>query len=295
MAEGNAKTDGGALSPLAALQAACDRNAPLEIVQTGLAGEEPFARGRMIEIEDDVLMIEEVQIIGKVAKFARQTPVMAFFRFGSRLYEFHSRVVSSDNPVHLNKSLIVPAIELTMPEAVTEGQRRNVYRIPVAALREPIEIEFWSESPPNPGKIVLIDTLRPEGDGVCDPMTGGEDASGLLLPPTRLADWRGAMIDASDVGIGMNLVQCRLGQIKLFDRGWLRFSLPGDPAGAMTFQIEVRQIRSVREGVVRVGSLIIESKDRWAHAGKVRRLWSFLTEWQRRVCRVIDSTSPGAS
>lgn len=295
MTESQSQSQSGGTTPIAALHAACARNAPLEVVQTDLAGVEPFARGRMIEIESGVLMIEEVQIIGKVAKFGKQTPVLAYFRHGSKLYEFHSKVVSSSKPVHLNKSLVVPALDLTLPMAVTEGQRRNVYRIPVAALREPIEVEFWLENPPEAKEVVIQNGETAKGDGVCDALTGGEDANGLLLPPTRVADWRGPMIDASDVGIGMNFMHCRLGQVKLFDRGWLRFTLPGDTAGAMTFQVEVRQIRSVREGVVRVGSLIVESKDRWAHAAKVRRLWSFLTEWQRRVCRVIDTTGPGAS
>lgn len=283
------------MTPMAALHAACDRNAPLEVVQADLAGEEPFARGRMIEIESGVLMIEEVQIIGRAAGFGKQTPVLAYFRYGSRLYEFHSKVVSSSKPVSLNKSLVVPALDLLLPAAVTEGQRRNVYRIPLAAMREPIEVEFWLETPPDTQEAEIQEGQTAAGDGVCDALRGGEDANGLVLPPTRVADWRGSMIDASDVGFGMNVGRCRLGQIGLFDRGWMRFALPGDPAGAMTFMVEVRQIRSVREGVVRVGSLIVESNDRWAHAAKVRRLWAFLTQWQRRVCRVIDSGAPGAS
>lgn len=295
MGDEHPKNEGPSLTPIEALHAACARNAPLEVVQADLAGIEPFARGRMIEIESGVLMIEEVQVIGKVTKFAKETPVIGFFRFGSRLYEFNSKVVSSAKPVQLNRATIVPALDLKFPHEITEGQRRNVYRIPVAALREPITIEFWRETPPDVEQISIQNGLTAEGDGVCDAFKGGEDAQGLLLPPTRNPDWRGNMIDASDVGLGVNLMHCRLNQMRVFDRGWLRFTLPGDEAGAMTFFVEVRQVRSVREGVVRLGTLIIESNDRWAHAAKVRRLWSFLTEWQRRVCRVIDTTTPGAS
>lgn len=290
-----AKNETSGITPFEALHAACARNAPLEIVQADLVGEEPFARGRMIEIESGVLMVEEVQIIGKCAKFAKETPVVCFFRFGSKLYEFFSKVVSSDKPVYLNRSIIVPAIDFKLPAEITEGQRRNVYRIPVAALREPITIEFWKEEPPDIEQIAIQNGHSASGDGVCDAFKGGEDANGLLLPPTRVPDWRGHMIDASDVGLGMNLMHARLSQIKLFDRAWIRFAVPGDPAGPMTFLVEVRQIRSVREGVIRIGTFIIETNDRWAHAAKVRRLWSFLTEWQRKVCRVIDTTAPGAS
>jgi len=78
-----AKNESAGMTPIEALHAACARNAPLEIVQADLVGEEPFARGRMIEIESGVLMVEEVQIIGKCAKFAKQTPVVCFFRFGN--------------------------------------------------------------------------------------------------------------------------------------------------------------------------------------------------------------------
>ncbi len=279
LSEEQPKTEGNGMLPIEALHAACARNAPLEIVQTDLVGVEPFARGRMIEIESGVLIVEEVQIIGKVAKFAKQTPVVCFFRYGSRLYEFYSKVVSSEKPIHLNRSIIVPAIDFKFPTKITEGQRRNVYRIPLAALKEPITVEFWKSEPP---------------DRACDAFTGGEDASGLVHPPTRQADWQGHMVDASDVGLGLNLTHARLSQLKLFEQAWIRFAVPGDPAGPMTFLIEIRQIRSVREGVIRLGAFIIESNDRWAHAAKVRRLWAFLTNWQRKVCRVIDSAPPGA-
>ena len=294
MPDGQAHTEGGGITPIEALHAACARNAPLEIVQADLVGEEPFARGRMIEIESGVLMIEEVQIIGKMAKFAKQTPVVGFFRFHNRLFEFFSKVVSAQKPIHLNRSTIVPAIDLKLPTDITEGQRRNVYRIQVAALRDPIRVEFWHEVPPDVEQMFIQNGQTAQGDGVCDAYKGGEDANGFLLPPTRVADWEGQMIDASDVGLGMNLNKCRLNQLKLFDRGWLRFSLPGDAEGSMTFSVEVRQVRSVREGVVRAGMFILETNDRWAHAAKVRRLWSFMTEWQRKVCRVIDTTAPGA-
>ena len=248
----------------------------------------------MIEIESGVLMIEDVQIIGKRAKFAKQTHVVGFFRYRGRLFEFFSKVVSAQKPIQLNRSTIVPAIDLKLPTEITEGQRRNVYRVQVAALREPIRVEFWHETPPDVEQITIQNGQTAQGDGVCDAYKGGEDANGLLLPPTRVPDWEGQMIDASDVGLGMNLTKCRLAQLKLFDHAWIRFSLPDDPEGAMTFFVEVRQLRSVREGVIRVGTFIIESNDRWAHAAKVRRLWSFLTEWQRKVCRVIDTTTPGA-
>ena len=58
MPEGQANRDGNGLTPIDALHAACARNAPLEIVQADLVGEEPFARGRMIEIESGVLMVD---------------------------------------------------------------------------------------------------------------------------------------------------------------------------------------------------------------------------------------------
>ena len=294
MSDSQTKTGQGGMLPIEALHAACSRNAPLEIVQADLIGVEPFARGRMIEIESGVLMLEEVQIIGKMAKFAKQMPVVGFFRYGNKLYEFFSKVVSAQKPIHLNRSTIVPAIDLRMPGEVTEGQRRNVYRIQVAAMKDPIRVEFWRETPPDVETISIQNGLSAQGDGVSDAFTGGEDAEGNLYPPTRNPDWQGSMIDASDVGLGMNLNECRIGQIKVFERAWLRFNLPGDPEGSMTFLVEVRQIRSIREGVVRVGTFIVESDDRWAHAAKVRRLWAFLTELQRKVCRVIDTAAPGA-
>ncbi|RNC82158.1 MAG: hypothetical protein ED559_10365 [Phycisphaera sp.] len=276
-----------------ALVQACARNSPVEIVQTDLAGVEPFARGRMLEIESGVIVLEEVQVIGKTAKFGKQTPLLGYFRFGSRLFEFRSRVMSSAKPVKLNRATLVPAMDILMPEEVEEGQRRNVFRIPLAALNPPIRVEFWYGSMPADGNYTLQRGQTKEGDGITCSFEGGETEDGTVLVPSRRADWLGTLIDASDVGLGINIENCRLSELKQFTDCYIRFQLPGDDDGPLTFRIETRQVRSIREGVIRVGCLIYEGKDRWSHAAKVRRLWSFLTQWQRKVVRIIDPTELG--
>ena len=279
--------------PMEALEAACARNAPLEIVQADLAGEEPFARGRMLEIESGMILLEQVQLIGKVAKFAKKTPLLAYFRFGRRLYEFRSRVMSVEKPVKLNRSLLVPAMDILMPTEVEEGQRRNVFRIPLGAIKDPIRVEVWQDNPSERGNFLLQDGQPIEGDGVICSGEGGEADEGHMLVPSRQADWMGSLIDASDVGLGINVEKCRMSEMKQFCECWIRFELPDDDAGPIVFRVEARQVRSIREGVIRVGFLVLEGKDRWAHAGKVRRLWNFLTTWRRKVCRVIDPTEMG--
>lgn len=276
-----------------ALVQACARNSPVEIVQADLAGIEPFARGRMLEIESGVIVLEEVQIIGKTAKFGKKTPLLGYFRFGSRLFEFRSRVMSSAKPVKLNRATLVPAMDILMPEEVEEGQRRNVFRIPLAALNPPIRIEFWYGPPPTDGNYTLQQGQTKEGDGITCSYEGGESEDGTVLVPSRRADWFGTLIDASDVGLGINIENCRLSDLKQFGDCYIRFQLPEDDEGPLTFRIETRQVRSIREGVIRVGCLIYEGNDRWAHAAKIRRLWSFLTQWQRKVVRVIDPTELG--
>ncbi len=294
MAEAEHREEKPTIAPMEALLQACSRNAPLEIVQADRAGEEPFARGRMLEIEDGVLMVEQVQMIGKVAKFAKKTPLLAYFRFGHRLYEFRSRVVTVDEAVKLNRALLVPAMGIELPKAVEEGQRRNVYRIPLSALKDPIRVEVWREMEvPDDSELPLQRGQTLDGDGVTCSREGGESDEGEVLVPSRRADWGGTLVDASDVGLGVNIEKCRMTEIKLFSEFWVRFSIPGDDEGALAFKAEVRQIRSVREGVIRVGLLVLEGNNRWAHAGKVRRLWGFLTTWRRRVCRVIDPTEMG--
>ncbi|GAB5496122.1 MAG: hypothetical protein Phyf2KO_12020 [Phycisphaerales bacterium] len=281
------------MTPIEALTHACARNAPVEIVQADLAGIEPFARGRMLEIESGVILLEEVQIIGKTAKFGKQTPLLAYFRFGSRLFEFRSRVMSSAKPVKLNRATLVPAMDILLPEEVEEGQRRNVFRIPLAAINPPIRVELWCGPPPSDGNYTLQPEQTKEGDGITCSFEGGENEEGSILVPSREADWRGTLIDASDVGIGINIEDCRVSELKQFSDCFVRFQLPGDEEGFMAFRIETRQVRSIREGVIRVGCLIYEGKDRWSHAAKIRRLWSFLTQWQRKVVRVIDPTELG--
>jgi hypothetical protein len=282
------------ITPMEALVEACSRNAPLEIVQIDRAGEDPFARGRMLEIENGVIVIEQLQLIGKVVKFAKKTPVLVYFRFRHKLYEFNSRVMSAEKPVRLNRALLVPAMEILLPSEVEEGQRRNVYRIPLGAIKDPIRVEVWQQKEvPENGNYTLQEGQSLEGDGVTCSREGGESEEGQILVPSRLADWVGSLVDASDIGLGINVEKCRLSDIKQFGELWVRFSLPGDEEGPIAMRVEARQIRSVREGVIRIGLLVIEGSNRWDHAGKVRRLWSFLTELRRKVCRVIDPTDMG--
>lgn len=137
------------ITPMEALREACARNAPLEIVESGKEGIEPFARGRMFEIENGEIVVEQVQLIGKTKKFARGTSILAYFRFHKELYEFRSRILTSELPVQLNKTVVVPAMHILLPSSVISGQRRNVFRIPLAALKSPIRVEFWQEKPPS--------------------------------------------------------------------------------------------------------------------------------------------------
>lgn len=276
-----------------ALVNACARNAPVEIVQADLAGIEPFARGRMLEIESGMILLEEVQIIGKTAKFGKHTPILAYFRFGSRLFEFRSKVMSSAKPVKLNRATLVPALDILMPQQVEEGQRRNVFRIPLAALNPPIKIELWCGPPPEDGTYKIQFGQTKEGDGITCSYEGGESEEGNVLVPSRQADWSGTLVDASDVGIGINIEGCRLSDIKQFAECFVRFELPGDEEGPLAFRIETRQVRSIREGVIRLGCFIREGDDRWSHAAKIRRLWAFLTQWQRKVVRAVDPPDPG--
>ncbi|HED53943.1 MAG TPA: hypothetical protein ENJ00_07045 [Phycisphaerales bacterium] len=271
------------LPGLEALAEACARNAPLEIVQADLVGVEPFARGRMLEIESGALMIEQVQVIGKNSRFSKESRIKAYFRFHRTLYEFRSVVLTAAKAIRLNRSWVVPAIDLQFPTEVEIGQRRNVYRVSLAVLERPVRVEVWHERPPR--DFLLQSGVPRVIEGVATPERGGIDEQGEVFPPTRQPDWTGTMIDASDVGIGVNLESCRSSELKIFDRGWIRFELPDDAAGSIVFEFETRQVRPVRERVQRIGMMILEHGDRWKHGAKVRRLWRFLTECQRRICR----------
>lgn len=277
------------ITPIEALHEACARNAPLEIVESGKEGIEPFARGRMFEIEKGEIVVEQVQLIGKTKKFARGTPVIAYFRFHKELYEFRSRILTSELPVQLNKTVVVPAMHILLPSSVSSGQRRNVFRIPLAALKSPIHVEFWKEKPPANTEPRLQEGQTPRGDGVMCCADGGETESGEVLVPARRADWPATMIDASDVGLGINVQGCRLRDITRYEKCWVRFEIPGDDEGPVAFRVEVRQARSIREGLIRVGLYILETDNRIDHIAKIRRFWSFLTMWQRKVVRLADS------
>jgi len=146
----------------------------------------------------------------------------------------------------------------------------------------PVVVEVWHEKPP--AAFMLRNGESRDSVGLASPVQGGIDEQGEIIPPTRQPDWTGPMVDASDVGIGVNLNSCMANDLKIFDRGWIRFELPGDQSVPIVFEFEVRQTRTVREGVQRIGMIIIEQGDRWQHATKVRRFWQYLTACQRKAC-----------
>lgn len=258
-----------AINGLDLLKEACDRNVPVEVFRCTDLGMRPPARGRLIQLDDEELVIEKLQVIGATYELTSGTRLEGYFRFGGQLFRFVTWVRESRIAARLNGRLVVPALKLERPTLVEPGQRRSVYRISLATRADAPGAEVWLTAPHVP---------RPEDGG-----DFGAAPSGGSPPPARPPEFRGRLVDASDNGLGVVLQQCIYSRLKHMQQVWLRLYLP-EEAEPMDFLATVRHTTPVRETDARVGLHLVDDGSS-GHARKVRRLTTYLTRVQREQLR----------
>lgn len=270
------------------LQAACDRNASVEVVRPERAGSDPPARGRLLELTEDRLVIEQLQVIGRDLHAPAGTRLDLYFSMGGTLFTCSAKVVETKAIVQLNQQLYVPALYLTKPKRVEPGQRRTVFRVPLGGLGRLIEIELWLDREAESASESEVEEQA--GDGGPAPAaqeTPGGDPDGERRdpnkPPPREPDFRGHIVDASDRGLGVCLYDCVYSRLRPFAPGWVRIG-QFDNQGQIEFRVEIRRSASMRDRDARVGMRFMGIEDP-SNARKLHRLNAFLTEMQRQLRR----------
>jgi len=305
MAASNKKSD-DQLEGMEALQAACDRNASVEVVRLDREGEDPPARGRLLELTDDALVVEELQIIGHEFHAPVGTRLDLFFSLGGTLFSCSARVIESRAVVQLNQKRFVPGLRLTRPSKVAPGQRRAVYRVSLAGLMRPPMVELWldresearlpgasssSEEASDPSASGAEQQGAPSArsapatrkkDGLDDSDEAGS-SDDHTHPPQREADFYGHLVDASDRGLGLCLYDCVYSRLRQLSEVWVRIGNidSGEP---LCFKAQVRRSFVVRDTDARVGLRILDV-DQPSVARQVRRLGAYLTEVERQQRR----------
>ena len=245
-----------------ALREACQRNAPIEVFRADAETVEPAARGRLLQLGDDWILIEKAQVIGRDVRFYAGVPIEAYFNYHGTIFHFRTRVIAAAGPVQLNRRTIVPGMTLARPARVEPGQRRSVYRVSLAAQPKPIDASIWRL------------------DDSADIADSAQHEVGADAPPNRDADYLGAVVDASDTGLGLLIEGCPASRFRLYDRILVRFHPPGEDE-AIAFPCEIRHARELREDATRLGVLFLLPPSRSLGDVRVRRLVAYLAGVQR--------------
>lgn len=256
---------------LGALARAVERNAPLSVVRCEHAGRAPFANGRLISMSDEHLEIEDLRIIGRDAHFARGNDLDAYFTVEGATYAFRTRVVDARVPVRLNQMMVVKGMTLARPRTVELGQRRNAFRVSLAAADTRVNAELWR----------LRDTAEEDdmaGAPKAQPSPTAQELNEAMS--ARQPNLTGWVADASDRGLGVLISGHGAAKLSVFEVIALRLMVPGAPE-PVVFPAEVRQVREVRPKTYKVGFTIAVWEMPREMQTSLRRLSDYLARVQR--------------
>lgn len=234
------------------LKEACARNVPLELHLQTVRGIQPVARGRMLKVDEEYVVLETPQVIGRrVAVFPGQE-YEAFFTINETLFTFRTKVVETGCSTKLNQLKYTDGLKLLRPQVVRTGQRREAFRTSLALL-EDIPVWVHEASAAEPG-----------------------------LVPVHARRFRGRLVDASAGGVGV-LLENTVTRFNIYDPLFIGFTLPGAPK-PIAMLVEIRQSRFVlNDTAVRLGLMFLPWPDQVALTRLAAQLTLFLTEVQRSM------------
>lgn len=271
------------------LREACDRNTPVCVVKPTQVGRVPMARGRLLRLSDDEIVLEEVRVPGMRVGFGCGDDLDAYFTLNQKLYHFRTRLLRSGEPTRLNRLKVILGMTIARPRAVEEGDRRKLFRVSVGALAERATVELWRlRVPENPEDDAVGCLADVEGDGAeLPPMAfnpEGLDLAEIDADAQRAAEYSGWLSDGTEAGLGIRLEFVRPEKFTMFEPVLVSVGLPG-AKGRMRLLCEVRSKREVNEDGTRLGVVVIPEADEQAAHGKMLAMRAFLMGVQRSRLR----------
>jgi len=253
-----------------AFEAACERNAPVEVVRRELAGEAPLARGRMLNLNDTTLEVQRVQVVGRNMAFRVGNDLDAYFDYYGTVYHFRTTIKSMSEMVQVNAKLVVPAMILERPARVEVGQRRTAFRVSIGARAEIPKVSLWF-------------------------LGDGREAGPEGEPPKDQPDFTGRLADASASGIGLLIENVTYSRFKHDMRALAHVSFSDQPT-PLPLLCEVRQTRQVLGDSTRLGMLVTGTfGDKRLQQQRLRILSDYVQRIQRDQLRGNDATERLAS
>jgi|GEM_PF-2477444 len=276
---------------------AIDRNTSIGIVHQGKAGNDPLAQGRLLEWKDNVLVIEELQIIGRDVVLKSNDSVEAYLSYNGTMLTFDAKVLKVEMPRKLNKQRVVRALHISNPMNLREGDRRSAFRASLSGLAEEIPVKMWFLDRFKPDDEIDESLLSERTTSYYTDLMAAKnfdaqipvDEDGVELisidwnPVLKMAmldipHAEGRLIDVTSNGLGILMYGISNMQLDRFERIGLSFMLEGQQ---LDFVVEVRQGTDLRGSTCRMGVLIVYPDRRDGTTLTRRTLEQFAMKIQR--------------
>lgn len=238
----------------ALLMQGCERNVPLELHRVDTIVTHPVARGRMLEMTDDRIFIENPQTIGRSVTIGVGNSYVAYFELGETILSFKTYVLESGCAVRLNDHKLSVGLAISRPQSVQPGQRRQAFRTSLA-------------------------TYDPIVASIHDAPIGMYEQA-----PTNARRFRARVIDGSAGGLCV-LAEQLCARLNLYDEYFISFNLP---AGGPLFcaRTELRHVRPVRDGEAqRLGLMFLPWPDQARFNRSLEPFTRYLNSIQRNLRR----------
>jgi c-di-GMP-binding flagellar brake protein YcgR len=123
------------LTALKILEQMCARNNPIEVhYEDPSTRSLSVGRARLIEVRDDGLITDQLQYAEGNDSIPVERPVTAHFSMEGNQYAFETSITDASTKVAINETQKVRGMTWKRPEAVKSVQRRDNFRVSVAAM-----------------------------------------------------------------------------------------------------------------------------------------------------------------
>ena len=282
------------------LRDAVDRNATVGIVRLGYSGQDPLAQGRLIKWDDEGIVVEKVQIIGRDVRLTIETRIEAFIKMNDTTIVFESKILSKHGSARLNENQIVETLRISQPQLLRKGDRRSAFRSSVNASGDEIPVRMW-----------FLDRVENDADGVHSNRSYSQMYYTDLVAARRRTsiipqdengkeltqfDWDevielahqskphaiGRLVDLTANGLGVLMYGIAKMQLTRFERIAMQFELEGE---ALDVVVEMRHANDLRGSTCKVGMLIIHPQIGNLNAPQKRLLERVAMQVQRDQLR----------
>lgn len=283
------------------LREAVDRNTSIGVVHQSKAGFDPLAQGRLLRWDEDGLVIEELQIIGRDIRIKSGDLVEAYLNYDGLMLSFEAKVLMVEEPEHLNKRRVVLSLVLSAPLKLRESDRRSAFRASLSGNVDDIPVKMWFfdrhlAKIKGEHSVQFVNTNSYYTNLLSamnyDPVYPLDEHGAIR----REIDWDrimgeasattphavGRLIDLTRNGLGILLYNVSNMQLDRFERIGVSFELEGEQ---LNFVVELRRGTDLKGSTCRAGVLIVHPGQGGALNHERRVLEQFAMQIQREHLR----------